>query len=324
MPSVSKKQHNFMEAVAHNSKFAKRVGIPQSVGQDFHKADMKKKTRKFADGGNTAYPTLTPPIMRGGAAPQGMSMGYKKGGHVKRKFSKGGDMDTEVTKYFAKKGEKALATHEKRESEGKEKDTKAIAKKEEQVLKGAPKALRNYEKKEHKDMGFKKGGKIKKFVKPTVKAKMDPALAAQLATPEPSMPPDQGSPMDAGMPPSMGGDMPGMKKGGRIKKHFDEGGDLKVAMDRRNALYGGRPAMGRTPVVPPAGRPVIGPRIPQTEQNMSRLSAVANAKKGGSVPKGIERKGSTSAKKVKMAHGGHVSSASRRADGCATKGKTRA
>ena len=48
MPSVSKKQHNLMAAVAHNPAFAKRVGIPQSVGKDFSEAD---KGRKFAGGG---------------------------------------------------------------------------------------------------------------------------------------------------------------------------------------------------------------------------------------------------------------------------------
>ena len=48
MPSVSKKQHNLMEAVAHNPSFAKRVGIPQSVGEEFSAAD---KGRKFKQGG---------------------------------------------------------------------------------------------------------------------------------------------------------------------------------------------------------------------------------------------------------------------------------
>lgn len=48
MPSVSKKQHNFMEAVAHSPAFAKKAGVPQSVGQDFSKAD---KGKKFKGGG---------------------------------------------------------------------------------------------------------------------------------------------------------------------------------------------------------------------------------------------------------------------------------
>jgi hypothetical protein len=48
MPSTSKKQHNFMEMVAHNPKMAKKVGVPQSVGKDFAAAD---KGKKFAGGG---------------------------------------------------------------------------------------------------------------------------------------------------------------------------------------------------------------------------------------------------------------------------------
>jgi len=48
VPSVSKKQHNLMAAVAHNPAFAKKVGIPQSVGKEFSEAD---KGKKFAGGG---------------------------------------------------------------------------------------------------------------------------------------------------------------------------------------------------------------------------------------------------------------------------------
>ena len=48
MPSVSKKQHNFMAAIAHSPAFAKKVGIPQSVGKEFNEAD---KGKKFRSGG---------------------------------------------------------------------------------------------------------------------------------------------------------------------------------------------------------------------------------------------------------------------------------
>ena len=50
MPSTSKKQHNFMAAIAHSPAFAKKVGIPQSVGKDFNEAD---KGKKFGSGGET-------------------------------------------------------------------------------------------------------------------------------------------------------------------------------------------------------------------------------------------------------------------------------
>jgi hypothetical protein len=46
MPSTSKKQHNFMAAIANNSKFAKKVGVPQSVGKEFNQADKGKKFKK--------------------------------------------------------------------------------------------------------------------------------------------------------------------------------------------------------------------------------------------------------------------------------------
>jgi hypothetical protein len=48
MPSVSKKQHNLMALVANNPKAAKRLKIPQSVGEEFMKAD---KGKKFKEGG---------------------------------------------------------------------------------------------------------------------------------------------------------------------------------------------------------------------------------------------------------------------------------
>lgn len=38
-----------MAAIAHNPEFAKKTGVPQSVGQDFNKAD---KGKKFGTGGS--------------------------------------------------------------------------------------------------------------------------------------------------------------------------------------------------------------------------------------------------------------------------------
>ena len=43
MPSKSQAQHNLMAMVAHDPVAAKRVGIPQSVGEDFAQADKGKK-----------------------------------------------------------------------------------------------------------------------------------------------------------------------------------------------------------------------------------------------------------------------------------------
>jgi hypothetical protein len=46
MPSTSKKQERFMQAVAHNQKFAKKAGVPVKVGKEFAKADKRKGVKK--------------------------------------------------------------------------------------------------------------------------------------------------------------------------------------------------------------------------------------------------------------------------------------
>ena len=83
MPSKSKKQHNLMAAVANNPKFAKQVGIPQSVGKDYVEAD---KGRKFRSGGMAGCGTKK--MAKGGMA-MGAGKGYMGGGKVKG-YKKGG------------------------------------------------------------------------------------------------------------------------------------------------------------------------------------------------------------------------------------------
>ena len=78
MPSVSKKQHNFMAAVANNPSFAKKVGVPQSVGKDFTTAD---KGRKFSKGGDTMASKMNPGFM---------AMMAKKKGAPAKKMAGGG------------------------------------------------------------------------------------------------------------------------------------------------------------------------------------------------------------------------------------------
>ena len=100
MPSTSKKQHNFMAAIANNPAFAKKVGIPQSVGSDFTQAD---KGRKFAKGGDTM-------------ATKGMKMGgmpMKMGGT--KKMAEGGMMDKTQDKAMIKK---AFKQHDMQEHKG--------------------------------------------------------------------------------------------------------------------------------------------------------------------------------------------------------------
>jgi len=75
MPSTSKKQHNFMAAVANNPSFAKKVGVPQSVGKDFSNAD---KGKSFKRGGDMAKAN---PFMEMIAKKKAMAAGKKDGMH---------------------------------------------------------------------------------------------------------------------------------------------------------------------------------------------------------------------------------------------------
>ena len=108
MPSTSKKQHNFMAAVANSPKFAKKVGVPQSVGKEFTTAD---KDRKFSKGGDTMASKMNPGFMAmmakkkagakkmaGGGMPMkdgkpafiGDGKGMKHGGMAMKKMANGG------------------------------------------------------------------------------------------------------------------------------------------------------------------------------------------------------------------------------------------
>ena len=123
MPSTSKKQHNFMAAVANNPAFAKKAGVPQSVGKEFTAADkgvkpkggprmrpdlqkvnepktLQGKTELFKQGGSTMATKMGKPTMKPGmsmakdgmkkptpmakTAMPGNMMGMKKGGAAKK------------------------------------------------------------------------------------------------------------------------------------------------------------------------------------------------------------------------------------------------
>jgi hypothetical protein len=146
MPSTSKKQHNFMAAIAHNPAFAKKVGVPQSVGKDFNNAD---KGKTFKQGGTMATKKKMDPKMMAAlmsarqpkmpmadaaapapmAAPGGMG-GMRKGGMAMKKMAGGGmamsakedmKMDKKVVK-------KAVGMHDKQQHGGKKTDLTTLKK----------------------------------------------------------------------------------------------------------------------------------------------------------------------------------------------------
>ena len=72
MPSKSKAQHNLMAMVANNPAAAKRVGVPQSVGKEFMKAD---KGKRFGSGSRADAQVINRPKTN-----QGKQEFFSKGG----------------------------------------------------------------------------------------------------------------------------------------------------------------------------------------------------------------------------------------------------
>ena len=78
MPAVSAKQEKFMQAVAHNPKFAKKVGVPQSVGKEFTMkkmmmGGMAKMTKSEKPSGMGKVKTAAP--SKDGVATKGKTRG---------------------------------------------------------------------------------------------------------------------------------------------------------------------------------------------------------------------------------------------------------
>jgi hypothetical protein len=140
MPSTSKKQHNFMEAIAHSPLFAKKVGVPMSVGKDFSKAD---KGRKFSKGGDMKKMNM------GGYAGGGK---MAKGGMAKSDMKEDMKMDKSQDKAMIKK---AFKQHDMQEHKG-GKGTSLKLKKGGKMATGGV---------TNGQGGYKKGGNVMKFAK---------------------------------------------------------------------------------------------------------------------------------------------------------------
>jgi hypothetical protein len=134
MPSVSKKQHNLMAAVANNPAFAKKVGIPQSVGREFNKADKGKTFKK------------------GGEMKESKMMVKKEIGFMKKKGAPKSMIKHEMAEAGMKKGGKAHSD---------------IAKDKPMIKQVAAKAVKGHEKRLH---GMAKGGGVE--IKGKTKGKM--------------------------------------------------------------------------------------------------------------------------------------------------------
>ena len=102
MPSTSKKQHNFMAAVANNPEFAKKADVPQSVGQEYLKADKAAGSGSRADLQRINKPKTL----------HGQSALFSRGGEMKESKA----MAKKEISFMEKKGApKSMIKHEKAE-----------------------------------------------------------------------------------------------------------------------------------------------------------------------------------------------------------------
>ena len=298
-----------MAMVANNPKFAKKVHIPSKVGKHFMQAD---KGKRFAEGKEVkAKPSdknFTPEQQRQAA---------NKNELLNRppKPPKAEPVDNDL-----KFQPDPTVTHPQDfKKGGLMKESKAMAQAEMKALKRghAPKKVMEHEKKEHKEMGYKKGGHVKHAPKHHAKHMRRGGMSARMAAPRraamdpaalaAAMPAAGAGPIAAGP-----GAMPGMAHGGHIHHHakgghvhhhhhYAKGGHVKHHA-KHHAKGGG--------INTPFGKGVE--------------KVIGGKSHKGHHGDEAAKKGHTKGKVVKMASGGHVGSHKhRKADGIAMKGHTK-
>jgi len=147
MPAVSEKQKRFMDAAAHNSKFAKAVGVPMSVAKDFSEAS---KGQKFGSGSRAAVQAVNK-----SKTDHGGSAFFKKGGNTMAtkgvnpfaKFEKSGK---DVEKKSMKEGSKAEMAMDKKQMMGMKKMAEGGMTDKAQDKAMIKKAFKQHDMQEHK------------------------------------------------------------------------------------------------------------------------------------------------------------------------------
>jgi len=117
MPSKSPAQHRLMAAVANNPAFAKKVGIPTSVGKEFVRADKTKgfSTQAKVNRPNTAHGKLDMPFhsvqskAKGGEMKESKAMMKKEVAFMKKKGAPKSMLKHEMKEAGMKKGGSASA-----------------------------------------------------------------------------------------------------------------------------------------------------------------------------------------------------------------------
>jgi len=322
MPSTSAKQHRFMAAIAHSPSFAKKVGVSQSVGKDFNAADKGKtfkkggmmKKRRFDEGGEIDYEVDE------NAEPERRSFGSgisRKTEMPKAKVSAKpssksisdmsdmGPQDSEDTR-----GVSGMASRKykfKGTDADKERNATNLAKElaTTAALGGAGKVAQS---------AMRAGRAATAARDAATKYAETPAMRATSKANEARFLSREASARNR-----LGSkDIEDFKKGGMMKESKAMVGKEMAFMKKKGApasmmKHEKAEMMGMKKGGMPMkdGKPMF-----MKKMNMGGMSSYA---KGG----GIESRGKTKGTIVRMATGGSVSSASRRADGIAQRGKTR-
>jgi hypothetical protein len=320
VPSVSKKQHNFMAAVANNPKFAKKAGVSQSVGEEFLKAD---KGRKFRKGGEMAESKKMVgkeiAFMKKKGAPKSMIKHEMEEMKGKKKMAFGGvsNMPTRDTSGFTNKPTPAKPGVTNKPTQGNRPGSLARFERKYGPLARIPE--------EGMDKPMAKGGKVKKM-----------ALGGTAGTkgvPTNYLPTPKGVPTNAPTPANPG--------------YLSPPGGEGYAELNRPAKPGGF-STGVTNKLPPGSRPGNRPgnlgfgaggpspmrfidmneylfrgATPMAKGGKAKKMANGGLAAGHKQADGIAKKGKTRGMEVKMAAGG-LAAGHKQADGIAKKGKTKA
>ena len=280
MPSSSKKQHNFMAAIANNPSFAKKVGVKQSVGKDFNTADKGKtfnkggmmKMRKFAEAGYVDDSDMDDE------------------GNTRSKY----EIDPDSRRAHGFRDEEPTPKRPAAKKAAPKKAASKPAVKAETIVPGF-------------DADISKKMERKAFAEPRGPTKQTPTEDSDRA---------DGVAQGSVKKKKTFGDFleevrsfkstRGMKKGGAVMK------------EPKDAMMPRRPR-GMTPSVAPQSPMGMGMKKGGRPMKDGKPAFMKKFAKGG----GIESRGKTKGTIIRMASGGSVSSASRRADGIAQRGKTR-
>ena len=111
-----------MAAVANNPKFAKKVGVSKSVGEEFMKAD---KGRKFKEGGLKETDAESNPGLAKLPTEVRNKMGYMKKGGMASDAKEDMKMDKKQDKSMIKK---AVGMHDKQQHAGKKTNLSTLKK----------------------------------------------------------------------------------------------------------------------------------------------------------------------------------------------------